>query len=409
MDTPHQTPSPEPLLDENADGLDDRLIKPTLSEADSVQEVIARLESLQLFNLPERLLLRMDAVLKKEMEERLEKARAYERDAHQSLLKGRYDTLEVTRRELRSLNREYEKLKERRKKVYSYMQERKLRTTLCRRLGRRTVRGIEFTSLLLTVGLMIFLLYDRCVVDTKHAIDPWFVFYIDTSCCIFFLAEFFLRLSSADDIRWFLRHFWIDLLTAIPVPPVDSTRFAKLARTFHMLRFIRYLRLLRVLRLLRSFNLLWVGFERMVELLSLKQLQRTLKWVLGMIIFGSVGISLLEGGRDVTDIGNISRSIWWSFTTVVTGDFADLHNPTSPAGQLLTAGLILSGMILVGVFTAALTSIYVGDESDEQEKRNATLHEQLTIMQSELHQLKEEVQRANQSTDSHHSDDDSFG
>ena len=69
--------------------------------------------------------------------------------------------------------------------------------------------------------------------------------------------------------------------------------------------------------------------------------------------------------------------MWWSFTTVVTGGFGDIHNPITIVGRILTVVLIITGMILVGVFTATLTSLYVGEESEElqryQEDMNARL------------------------------------
>ena len=69
--------------------------------------------------------------------------------------------------------------------------------------------------------------------------------------------------------------------------------------------------------------------------------------------------------------------MWWSFTTVVTGGFGDIHIPITIVGRILTVVLIITGMILVGVFTATLTSLYVGEESEElqryQEDMNARL------------------------------------
>lgn len=62
---------------------------------------------------------------------------------------------------------------------------------------------------------------------------------------------------------------------------------------------------------------------------------------------------------------------------MVTGGFGDIHNPITIVGRILTVVLIITGMILVGVFTATLTSLYVGEESEElqryQEDMNARL------------------------------------
>ena len=47
---------------------------------------------------------------------------------------------------------------------------------------------------------------------------------------------------------------------------------------------------------------------------------------------------------------------------MVTGGFADIHNPTSVVGKVLTVMLVIGGMVLVGVFTATLTSVLVRDD-----------------------------------------------
>ncbi|MFP6700210.1 MAG: hypothetical protein VB861_00615, partial [Planctomycetaceae bacterium] len=49
-------------------------------------------------------------------------------------------------------------------------------------------------------------------------------------------------------------------------------------------------------------------------------------------------------------------------------EFGDIHNPESASGQILTAILVIMGMVLVGVFTATLTSLFLGEQSEEIEK-----------------------------------------
>mgnify|MGYP001464171555 CR=1 FL=1 len=42
----------------------------------------------------------------------------------------------------------------------------------------------------------------------------------------------------------------------------------------------------------------------------------------------------------------------------------DIYNPNTTGGRALTVILIIAGMVLIGVFTATLTSILVRDDSD---------------------------------------------
>ncbi|MEE3373033.1 MAG: potassium channel family protein [Planctomycetota bacterium] len=79
--------------------------------------------------------------------------------------------------------------------------------------------------------------------------------------------------------------------------------------------------------------------------------------------------------------------MWWSFTTVLTGGFGDIHNPVSVAGQVLTAVLVVTGMVFVGVFTATLTSLFVGEQSEEAGRYQDELGEKLETLTRRVEEL----------------------
>ena len=125
--------------------------------------------------------------------------------------------------------------------------------------------------------------------------------------------------------------------------------------------------------------MLWRGMDKLQDAMDVKLMKRSLKWGLVVMVLGGIAVyytesALVSSNNDVKTIGG---GMWWSFTTVVTGGFGDIHNPITIVGRLLTVVLIITGMILVGVFTATLTSLYVGEESEElqryQENMNARL------------------------------------
>ena len=130
---------------------------------------------------------------------------------------------------------------------------------------------------------------------------------------------------------------------------------------------------------MRVFLMLWRGMDKLQDAMDVKLMKRSLKWGLVVMVIGGIAVyyaesALVSGDNDVKTLGG---GMWWSFTTVVTGGFGDIHNPITIVGRLLTVVLIITGMILVGVFTATLTSLYVGEESEElqryQEDMNARL------------------------------------
>jgi voltage-gated potassium channel len=166
------------------------------------------------------------------------------------------------------------------------------------------------------------------------------------------------------------KHHWIDFVTSIPIPGE-----AQLARFGRFARLARFARLLRLLRFARLFFFLWRGLDKLQDVVDVKVMKKTIRWTVFATFAGALLIYKVEGaiGLDNGDssqsnaVGTLGQSIWWSFTTVLTGGFGDIHNPTSVTGQVLTGMLVVIGMVLVGVFTATLTSIFVGERSDSSD------------------------------------------
>ena len=208
-------------------------------------------------------------------------------------------------------------------------------------------------------------------------LTPRSIFWIDVVCCAIFMLEFVVRLRCARSKRWYWKNYWIDFVTSIPIPgEAQLSRFGRIARVG---RFARLLRFTRVLRALRVFLMLWRGMDKLQDAMDVKLMKRSLKWGLAVMFIGGLAIyyaesALVTGENDVKTIGG---GMWWSFTTVVTGGFGDIHNPITIVGRVLTVVLIITGMILVGVFTATLTSLYVGEESEELQRYQEEMNKRL--------------------------------
>ena len=130
-------------------------------------------------------------------------------------------------------------------------------------------------------------------------------------------------------------------------------------------RLLRLIRILRAVRILRMFLFLWRGMDHLSSIMDVKLLKRSLFYGLVAMIFGALLFMTFEQ----VQVGkNFGSSLWWSFTTLVTGGFADIHNPTSIGGKVLTVMLVIGGMVLVGVFTATLTSVLVRDDDTWQQQ-----------------------------------------
>jgi len=140
-------------------------------------------------------------------------------------------------------------------------QERGLRQSLDRRFGARNVERFD-RALLLLLALVLLMLAAEFLFALPHGVVLAFTA-VDTLACLAFLWEFAYKLAVVDGkALWFVRHFLVDLLPAIPfglllLPhQVDAVRAGRAAR---------FLRLPRLARYLRAFTFLTRGIDRIAR------------------------------------------------------------------------------------------------------------------------------------------------
>ena len=225
--------------------------------------------------------------------------------------------------------------------------------------------------------------------DYSHSAH-WTFWWLDTLCCLIFMANFFFELRLSSSKKWYWKRNWIDFVTSLPFPPLHLMSLGgegiNAVRAGRILRVVRILRAFRVLRMLLFF---WRGLDHLSTIMDVKLLKRSLIYGLISMFVGALIFMSLERVEDGD--GSFLESLWWSFTTLVTGGFADIHNPMTFGGKVLTVMLVVGGMVLVGVFTATLTSVLVRedeswqrDDIDEQFDQMSSLEQKLDAIEREL-------------------------
>ena len=202
----------------------------------------------------------------------------------------------------------------------------------------------------------------------------WVFWIIDVICCAIFMANFFFEHRLAASKRWYWKNNWIDFITSIPLPPIQVIATSGDIGIVRLGRLLRAVRILRALRLFRIALFFWRGMDHLSSTLDVRLLKRSLLYGLLSLVFGAfifMGLERMESGTGFWE------SLWWSFTTLVTGGYADIHNPQTASGKILTVFLVITGMVLVGVFTATLTSVLV---SDDDSLKVEELEEQVGIV-----------------------------
>ena len=251
----------------------------------------------------------------------------------------------------------YEALQMQRDKVADLERERRLAEKVEARLGSRrrvmVLDGVVMALIVLVVTLLMIQIFVPLSEETHMILEL-----IDVVVCFLFLAEFFWRMRLADSKRWFWRRYWLDFVTSIPIP----ASLLRAGRVVRLARLARMIRLIRLLRIIRAILFFWRGMDQLAAAMDVSMMRRSLKLLVTVLVLGGVGIWYLEGHSSVDGVENVGQGLWWSFTTVVTGGFGDIHNPQTWTGRVLTVALIIAGMVVVGIFTATLTSVLVREE-----------------------------------------------
>ena len=215
----------------------------------------------------------------------------------------------------------------------------------------------------------------------------WLFWILDVICCTVFMVNFFFEHALAASKKWYWKRNWIDFITSIPLPPVQVIAASGQLEFVRLGRLLRAMRILRALRVFRIALFFWRGMDHLSSTLDVRLLKRSLLYGLLSLVFGAcifMGLERMDSGS------GFWASLWWSFTTLVTGGYADIHNPETASGKILTVFLVITGMVLVGVFTATLTSILV---SDEDSLKVEELEEQVGIVTKIQEDIKDTNER----------------
>jgi voltage-gated potassium channel Kch len=82
----------------------------------------------------------------------------------------------------------------------------------------------------------------------------------------------------------------------------------------------------------------------------------------------TVGFGLLMTTIDQENFTTIGQGLWWAVQTVTTVGYGDAV-PTTVAGRLVAAVVMLVGLAFLAVITAAVTSAFVARATEERTKR----------------------------------------
>ncbi|TCP58100.1 voltage-gated potassium channel [Tumebacillus sp. BK434] len=156
---------------------------------------------------------------------------------------------------------------------------------------------------------------------------------VDLGLILFFGTEYLIRLYLARDKQKFVRENWFDIIAMIP---------------FDLLfPLARLMRVLRVVRLLKASPLLW-------NVLKSNQMRKIFAFLAVILLWSASAVYLLEQGNN-DSFQTWGDALWWSIVTTTTVGYGDI-SPVTEGGRIIAAFLMISGIGLIGTFTANLAN-----------------------------------------------------
>ena len=184
-----------------------------------------------------------------------------------------------------------------------------------------------------------------------------------------FLADYVLRLALADH-RWrFVRQNWVDGL-AVLLP---------------LLRPLRVLSLVRVARVL----------DRRLTTSLHGRVAAYVTMTASLVVFmASLAVYDAERSAPGASITSYGDAVWWALTTITTVGYGDEY-PVTGEGRLVAVLLMVSGIALLGVVTAAVASWFVGRVAEaaqaQDDEEDAALRAEVRALAAEVRALRAEL------------------
>jgi voltage-gated potassium channel len=227
----------------------------------------------------------------------------------------------------------------------------------------------------LAVAAVLFLvLFSRQVLTQPQGREGHIVWAVDWAIWGLFVVDYVVRLCLAGNRwHWFLRHLLDFAIVTLP--------------------------LLRPLRLLRLLVLIEVLQKAIGDAFRGRIVVYTASGVVLLIYTASLAVFDKERYLHGATINSFGKALWWSITTVTTVGYGDVY-PVTNTGRVIAVLLMIGGISLVGVVTAALASWIIERVTEEGSLMQAATVAHIEELRNEIRALGKELQ-ARENSDDH--------
>jgi voltage-gated potassium channel len=218
----------------------------------------------------------------------------------------------------------------------------------------------------LAAAALLFLgLFSVQVLARPHGREAYVLWVISWIVWGLFIVDYVVRLYLASNRwHWFVRHLLDFAIVALP--------------------------LVRPLRLLRLLVLIGVLQSAIGNAFRGRIVVYTVSGVLLLIYTSSLAVFDKERFLPGATINSFGKALWWSITTVTTVGYGDVY-PVTNTGRIIAVLLMIGGISLVGVVTAALASWIIERVSEEETVVQTATAAHIEELRGEIRDLSEEL------------------
>jgi voltage-gated potassium channel len=186
---------------------------------------------------------------------------------------------------------------------------------------------------------------------------------------ILFTVEYALRIVCVRKPLRYIFSFYgvVDLLSILPS---YIGLFVPGAQNLMVIRMLRLLRIFRVFKLVRFLGEADALRQAMVA--SRHKIAVFLTTVLIIVTIMAAAMHVIETGAGNDEFASLPEAMYWAIVTITTVGYGDI-TPSTIAGKVLSAAMMLIGYSLIIVPTGILSAEMVG-EAQRRARRSTTQH-----------------------------------
>ena len=207
-------------------------------------------------------------------------------------------------------------------------------------------KWIDIIVASLTVISLIIVLIDYIL--TLFAIQKLAIYLFDLVVVIILAWDFSVRVkASSNRGRYMLRH-WYEFPAMLPL-----ILFTVGDTSLYVGAIIHNLRIITLFRVIRLYNLLsLIGGSEFILLAGFS---------IFTIVFGAIGIYLVEPGTPGANIKNLDDAFWWSVSTISTVGYGDVY-PVTTEGRIIATIIMFAGIGILGTFISTVGAKLISEK-----------------------------------------------